>query len=89
MLLPLFFPKNLLIFLKAVALTHGFNQFIPNLFKLFIFDLEYHDNSYNYAFETRGFESRATLLLIGSDISLILAIFIVIACVLLLKKYHR
>ena len=72
-----------------MALTHGYNQFIPNIFKLFVFDQEYHEKTYNYAFETRGFESRTTLLLIGSDITLILAIYLTIAVALLIKTYHH
>ena len=86
MLLPLLFPKNLLIFLEAIALVHGFNKFVPNLFKYLIFDDDYHEQSFNSTFKSRGFDNRTMILLVGSEFTLFLIIFLIIGFLLLLKK---
>ena len=89
MLLPLQFPKNLLIFLDAIAMVHGFNKFIPNLFAFLIFDEDYHDQAYNDTFKNRGFDTRTMLLLVGSELTLFLFIFIAIGLLLIIKKFCK
>ena len=85
-LIPIRFPKNLLIFLQAIALVHGYNQFIPNIFGYLVFDEELEENSFNSCFESRGFRTRTMILLIGSDMTLLLFMFLLIPLVILLKK---
>ena len=89
MLLPLQYPKNLLIFLEALSLVHGFNKYVPNMFKILLFDEDYHDSAYNKTFEQRGFDTRTMLLLVGSEISMFVFIFIAIGSLLLLKKLFK
>ena len=87
MLLSLYFPENLLIFLKAVSLAHGYNKFVPNIFKYLVFDDELHEDSYNDTFKKRGFSNRTTLLLIGSEITSILIILFAICLSLLFRRF--
>ena len=86
MLLHLQYPKNLLIFLEALAMVHGFNRFVPNIFKYLLFDEDYHDEAYNETFEGRGFNTRTMLLLVGSELTLFIFIFIAIGVLLVLKR---
>ena len=86
MLLPLQYPKNLLILLEAISMVHGFNRFVPNLFKYLIFDEGHHDQAYNNTFEKRGFNTRTMLLLVGSELTLFIFIFMAIGTLLLLKR---
>ena len=89
MLLSLQFPKNLLIFLEAIALVHGFNRFVPNLFKYLVFDEDYHDESYNETYKSRGFNTRTMLLLIGSELTLFVLIYLLIGILLIARKYCK
>ena len=68
-------------------LAHGYNKFIPNIFKYLIFDDGYHENSYNKTFKNRGLDSRTTILLIGSELTLILIILAIISICVVLRKF--
>ena len=89
MLLPLLFPKNLLIFLGNMAMVHGFNKFTPNLFKYILYDEEYSESPLNDTYKNRGFSSRTMILLVGSELTTFCFIFILIGILLVLKKYFK
>ena len=89
MLLPLLFPKNLLIFLENMAMVHGFNKYTPNLFKYIFYDKEYSETPLNTTYKNRGFNSRTMILLVGSELTTFCFIFILIGILLLLKKYCK
>ena len=89
MLLHLKYPKNLLIFLEALSLVHGFNTYVPNIFKFLLFEENNRDQPYNETFEQRGFDTRTMLILVGSEISLFVFIFMAIAILILVKRMFK
>ena len=86
MLIPLFFPKNLLMLLENIALVHGFNKFIPNLFKYIFTQDDRQREPFNHTFKKRGFNNRTMILLAGSEITAYCFIIIGIGILILVKR---
>ena len=67
-------------------MVHGFNRFVPNIFKYLFFHGNYEKEPLNDTFNSRGFDNRTMILLVGSEITMLCFIFILIAFLTLLKK---
>ena len=67
-LIDLYFPENLLAFLKCIESVHDFNKWFPNPFTYLFPPNKLNISPYNEQFEKRGFSNRNTVYLCGSDL---------------------
>ena len=88
-LIDLSYPENLVQFLSYLEIVHNYSSFIPNLFEYIIQKEDIQNNPFSPTFESRNISNRNILLLCGSDIEIIILIYICLSILNCFKLKHR